>query len=214
MKTITFVRHAESSANAGGITMPHNAIPLSALGERQAQAMVQNLDIVPSRVLVSSMLRTQQTASHYCARFPMKPEIISALDEFSLIDPALIAGMDGGQRREFVKPYWETLDLSRRLGEDADTFLEFSDRVDTFLAGLPRLPDATVVFGHGIWFGLMLWKQLGYAVADDADALKFRRFQLGLPMPNCAVLRLITYDDANWSVKADLQIMHRILKVR
>ncbi len=214
MKTITFFRHAESSANADGITMPHNAIPLSGLGERQAQVFAQTLDIVPSRVLVSSMLRTHQTARHFCARFSMQPEIISTLDEFSLIDPALIAGMNGVQRREFVKTYWETLDLNRRLGEDADTFLEFSNRVDHFLAGLSQLPDATVVFGHGIWFGLMLWKQLGYAVSDDADALKFRRFQVGIPMPNCAVFRMTTPDGVHWNVKADIQTMRRMSDVR
>ncbi len=34
MKTLTFIRHGESTANAGGITMAHDAIPLSEIKSR------------------------------------------------------------------------------------------------------------------------------------------------------------------------------------
>ena len=32
MKTLTFIRHGESVANAGGVTMPHHIIPAVRLG--------------------------------------------------------------------------------------------------------------------------------------------------------------------------------------
>lgn len=36
MKTLYLIRHAQSVANAGGISLPEREIPLSALGREQA----------------------------------------------------------------------------------------------------------------------------------------------------------------------------------
>jgi len=47
MKTITFVRHGESTANAGGITMAQAEIPLSDLGTQQAIALAPLLPCFP-----------------------------------------------------------------------------------------------------------------------------------------------------------------------
>jgi broad specificity phosphatase PhoE len=214
MKTINFVRHGESVANAGGVTMPHDTIPLSDLGHLQARELAALLDVEPSTVLVSSMTRTHQTAAPFCERFSISPQACSSLDEFSVIDPALIDGLDGPQRKPFVQDYWGNPDPHRRLGVNADTFAEFEARVSAFIALMDDLPDATVIFGHGIWFGLLLWRLLGYS-ADDADGMRsFRRFQLALPMPNCAVFSLAHIGRKRWSVQADAAIMRRIAAVR
>jgi hypothetical protein len=47
---------------------------------------------------------------------------------------------------------------SVRMGAQAETFLEFSARVGEFIAELPGLPGESVIFGHGIWFGMLCWK--------------------------------------------------------
>ena len=97
---------------------------------------------------------------------------------------------------------------------NADTFAEFEARVSTFIAQMDDLPDSTVIFGHGIWFGLLLWHLLGYS-SDDADGMRaFRRFQLALPMPNCAVFSLAHIGRKRWSVQADADIMRRMAAVR
>ncbi|MCG7656426.1 histidine phosphatase family protein [Wielerella bovis] len=43
MKTIYFIRHAQSLANAGGISLPERDIPLSDLGKQQAAELVFRL---------------------------------------------------------------------------------------------------------------------------------------------------------------------------
>ena len=43
MKKIVFVRHGQSVANAGGVTMEHDEIPLSPLGMRQAALLAPRL---------------------------------------------------------------------------------------------------------------------------------------------------------------------------
>lgn len=184
---VIFVRHAESLSNAGGVTMPHETIPLSEQGRQQAEILAEALPTKPAAVLVSGMLRAQQTAAPYCDRFGVIPRQHTGLNEFSLIDADLIAGMDGQQRRLFVRNYWDNPDPNRRWGTKADTFIEFEARVLSFIGELDSLADSTVIFGHGIWLGLLHWLLLGNRVHDADDMVSFQRFRLALPMPNCAI---------------------------
>jgi broad specificity phosphatase PhoE len=211
LKTITFIRHGQSAGNAGAVTMPHADIPLTELGHQQANALAAALAVEPHHVLVSTMVRTQQTAAPLLARMGLPATINPWLDEFSMVDPSLIGGMDGAARGPFVKPFWDNPDPYRRIGTNADTFLEFNARVDTFKDSMNQLPDSTVIFGHGIWFALMLWRLLGYSVTDAKSMGAFRSFQLGLPMPNCAVFNLSNWDGVHWSVMADTVIAQRML---
>ena len=213
MKSLTFIRHGESVANAGGVTMPHHIIPLSDLGRLQAQVVAANQLTPPSTILVSSMLRTHETAAPTCERFSLVPQVYSELDEFSVIDPDLIAGMYGPQRKPFVQSYWADADPQRRIGTHADTFEEFVARVIAFTRIMPDLPDATVIFGHGIWLGLLHWLLMGYGIQDGGDMRAFRKFQLSLPMPNCAAFQLNHVDGSRWSIHADMELMRRIALV-
>lgn len=200
MTEILFLRHAESASNAGGITMPHNAIPLSDRGFEQAAELAKRFDSPPSRVLVSGMARAQQTAEPLCRRHSLTPEIHRELNEFSVTDPALIAGLSAPDRKPFVRDYWETPDPHRRNGADADTFLEFVNRVRAFAEETPRLPNGTVIFGHGIWCAMLHWIIAGLAANDRADMLAFRHFQQCLPMPNCAGFRITCFEGKRISI--------------
>jgi alpha-ribazole phosphatase len=213
LKRLTYIRHAESLSNAGGITLPHAEIPLSETGQRQAAALADVFPVIPAHVLVSPMIRTHQTATPYCSKHGLTPEVNPSLAEFSVIGHALIKGMNGSERKEAVKPYWEAPCPDRRMGNDADTFREFDARVAEFEAGMAALPHGTVIFGHGIWFGLLLWRLLGYSVIDSNSLRAFRRFQLGLPMPNCAIYYLTQIGSNQWAVRADEAMMQEQRKI-
>lgn len=213
MKTLTFIRHAESVSNAGGTTMPHEVIPLSALGHRQARELAATLAIEPSAIWMSGMVRTHQTAAPICERFGIKPQVHAGLNEFSVIDPALIEGLDGSRRKPLVSAYWDKPDPQRRCGDKADTFAEFDARVINFIVQMHDLADNAVIFGHGIWFALLLWHLLGYSAAGAEDMRAFRRFQQALPMPNCAVFSLHEHG-GKWAVNADTIMAERIAAVK
>ena len=106
--TLYFVRHGQSVANAGGVTMEHAIIPLSPLGMVQAA------------------------------------------------------------------------------------------RVAEFTAELPDLPGESVIFGHGIWFGMLCWKLRELGADDSHDMKAFRRFQAAMRMPNCAVYTLTGSPTGRW----------------
>lgn len=159
------------------------------------------------------MVRTQQTAEPFCTRWGIQPEQCSALAEFSVIDPVLIDGLSGEERKPFVSAYWNAQDPKLRQGPMADTFHEFNERVGEFIRLMPDLPDRTVVFGHGIWFGLLHWRLLGYGADSASDMTRFRRFQQGLPMPNCATFLLKNNGGAHWCITADEAINKAIAAI-
>lgn len=150
-------------------------------------------------------VRAQQTAAPYCQRYNLDPQIDPDLDEFSLIDPALLASLDGDQRKPYAKAYSEEPDLHRRLGANADTFAEFIERVRRFQNRMDTLTDGAVIFGHGIWLAMLSWLLLGRDVANQEEMRAFRAFQLELPMPNCVIFEAARQGSQPWRLQRVLR---------
>lgn len=194
--------------------MAHDAIPLTPLGHRQAQVLATALQVRPARIIVSGYARTHDTARPFCDTVGMVPQVDPLLNEFSTIDPALMQGMDGTQRRPLADAYWQTADPHKRMGNEAETYVEFDQRVSAFLHKLDGLPDQTVVFGHGMWMGLLVWKLLGFTSADSLAMQAFRGFQIGLPTPNCAVYRLQEVAPGVWRAQVEEGLLRLIRAVQ
>jgi alpha-ribazole phosphatase len=211
MRTVTFVRHGQSLANAGGITVAHHAIPLTDLGRRQAEWLALALPGPAPQVLVSSFERAQDTAAPYLKRHGLSARTMDALREFESFDARLLAGMNGEQRRPVAEAYWAEGNPERINGEGAESYRQSVERVAAFQAlELPGLADGTVVFGHGMWMGKLIWRLLGFTAVDSAGMKAFRRFQAGLPMPNGAAYRLIEQAGGGWRVQADEALMRQL----
>jgi alpha-ribazole phosphatase len=213
IKTIYFIRHGESVSNAGGMTMEHHAIPLSEKGKFQAQLVADTLVTKPSKVMVSELIRTQQTAQPYCDRHQLNFQTNPLLNEIHAVSFELIEGMMGQQRRQIAQQYWSEGDIHKRMGKRADTFAEFRDRVDGFINEMPNLENNTVIFGHGIWFGMLYWRLLGFAAHDQQGMLAFRRFQSGLPLLNCLAYVLQSQAGGHWSFQVHQGLLERLIRL-
>lgn len=214
MRIITFVRHGQSMANVGGVTTEHHAIALTDAGRAQALALVDLLPRQPSGVLVSPFERAQDTCQPYCSKLGIEPQIVHSLHEFETIDPDLMQGMTGAERAPLVDAYWKESDVNKRMGPRAESFAEFVQRVESFrTTALPQLEDGTVIFGHGMWIALLCWLELGFTTGDGYAMQSFRRFQLGWPMPNGAVYRLVELQAGRWRLEADEASMRRMLEI-
>ncbi|MGB4812201.1 MAG: histidine phosphatase family protein [Methylophilaceae bacterium] len=211
-KSIYFIRHGESTANAGGKTVEHQAIPLSEKGLQQAQLIAETLNIKPSIVLVSELVRTKHTAQPFCEKHQIVAQVEPLLNEFSIISYELIAGMSGKERRPLADAFWLDADVNKRMGKDADTFLEFDARVSGLISRLDNLPHNTVIFGHGIWFGLFLWKLLGFDTTSSSSMRQFRTFQSGLPLQNCITYKLHSRLDKPWNIQVQREILEKLNK--
>lgn len=181
--------------------MEHKSIPLSDCGHIQAEAIAGHLEVFPSLVLTSEHLRTQLTALPFCQKHQCTSITNPLLNEFSALSPETIAGMASAERRPIADTYWQEADINKRMGDGADTFDEFNQRVGLFKSGMANLSDQTVIFGHGIWFGLLVWKLMGFDVTDSVSMKTFRRFQTGLPLPNGVVYQLTSTNCLNWAVE-------------
>ncbi len=210
--SVYFIRHGQSSANAGGRSVESKEVPLTAKGRHQARLLAENFDLVPELVLVPKLRRAQETAAPYCARHNLTPRLEPLLNEFETLSYELIDGLDGDQRRPLVQAYWQEAVPDGLTGPLAESFLDFAGRVEAFRTRvLPQLPPGAVCFGHGMWFGLLVWQIMGFA-CDNSLAMKaFRRFQLGFPLPNAMVYELSGPDGLNWNIRFHGEVVRPIL---
>lgn len=193
MKSFYFIRHGQSLANTGAKSMPDKDIPLTDLGVEQTNHLLkhwQQINITPSRIYHSPLLRAKQTAMIFNQGFDLELMEFPTLKEFGCLSFENIRDMVGAERAILAKHYWQNADICFKDGDDADSFDEFQNRVVNFLNQLDDFPHNSLFFGHGIWIGMLAWQLFGLTAKNNADMQAFRAFQTALPMHNTVVYRL------------------------
>lgn len=197
MKSLYFIRHGESLANAGGKPLPNADIPLTDKGREQAVSRLafwQTLNIRPSQIYCSHMKRTHETAMPFCEHYGMSTTTLGLLDELNTLAFEHIKDIMTDARRQMNAKWWQTVGLDDRDGVGADSFGEFLGRVDGFISRLDEFDDKTLFFGHGIWLGLLAYRLMNLPVRDNGDIQRFRAFQTAMPMHNTVLYRLDVAD--------------------
>lgn len=203
MKTIFIVRHGQSTANAGQASNNPALIPLTATGVQQASDLAQLLHWRASSVITSHYERAKDTAQPYCDRWQIEPTREPLLHEFVTLSPALVMDQDMATRMPQVNDFWARADVNYRHGADSESFADLSQRVARVRQTLDQYQDGSMLFGHGLWFALLIWQMQGFSTDDGHAMQAFRRWQLALPMSNCAVYRLRSSVPGEWSVQFD-----------
>lgn len=200
MKSLYFIRHGESLANAGGTPLPNVQIPLTDKGHTQAQARLRywlDLNVRPSHIYHSNMVRTYETALPFCQHYQMTASTLGLLDELNALCFNAIKDISVQARRQMNTNWWQSTNLHDRHGIGADTFGEFLGRVDAFITQMGHFDNHTLFFGHGIWLGLLAYRLMGLPVRDNNDIQRFRAFQTAIPMHNTVLYRLDVADRTN-----------------
>ena len=189
MKTIWFIRHAESLSNAGFPTDTPHAIGLSEKGMAQAEAVASQWRTDPDLIVVSRYSRTAYTAVPLCRLHPQVPVIELQVHELTFLAPGRYVGTTETTRREPARQYWERCDPDYCDGEGAETFRHFCERVDASLKALQeRTEQSIVVFCHAYVIKAILWRQLHPAAEFTADYMReFFDFHLNYVVPNVMV---------------------------
>lgn len=105
-----FIRHAESTANVGALSADVATIALTDAGMRQAEDVASKWTEKPTLIVVSSFLRTQQTAEPTKLRFPDVPVEVWPVHEFTYLSPKQWNGTCRAERAPALKRYWTTCD--------------------------------------------------------------------------------------------------------
>lgn len=193
--TLTWVRHAESAANAGGII--DTGVPgpgLTALGQTQAVAIAAGLGANQyDGVYVSSMIRTHETAGPLAADLSIAPVEYAGLREISA---GILEGQsadDGlGRIGYILAPLAWALGARFAAVPGAENGNQFDARVD---GAIQQIYDGGVVnpvlFSHGAT--IMIWTMMN---VDNPDPLLI----LDHPLGNTAVVVVTGNPEDGWTL--------------
>ncbi len=168
------IRHGESVANAGAVTTDPATIPLTEAGRDQARSIAKTITRRPDLIVISSYLRTQQTAGPSIGRFPDVPVETWPVQEFTYLSPGRCVGTTAAQRRPLVEAYWQRRDAGHVDGAGAESFTAMLRRVRVLRDQLATHPAGfIVVFTHG---QIMQSLRLLTLYPDMDDPLLMARF--------------------------------------
>ena len=192
--SVTFIRHAQSETNIGGVSKPNALITLSPYGETQAEDLATHIQEKPSHVFVSEYIRTHQTAAPTLQKFNLQATILPCLNEFNAFSYDTVKGMTGQQRLPLTRRYWRECDPDKTHGEGSQSFNAFCRQVMQFITLFEEgsVPDGSLVFGHGMWFSVFLWlreNKIKSAVNKQQMAEFFKFLRLSHP-ENCEMIIL------------------------
>ncbi len=209
MKKIYIVRHGQSHSNAGGHVMLNAEIPLTELGHNQAKEVadwlmetIKNDGETISSISVSKYLRTHLTAEPLVALTGLKPRVIDGLQEFNYLAFENIEHMKVAEILEMASRYWEEqspeyingIEYCKADDENSnnpESFQQFEQRTSKVLEELHSLADGThVVYSHGLWISMLIWKILAQPVDSNQAMQNFRHFEMSIRARNCEVFLL------------------------
>lgn len=202
MKKIYLVRHGQSTVNAGGEAQPNAEIELTELGHHQAQEvaewLMQTLGGDIKTVSVSSYIRTQQSAQPLLASLNLKPKVIPGLQEFDLLGFSSLQGTTFAERMALTDGYWQASDPAVSYAEDAESFLQFYQRIPQVLKQFETFESGNhVAYTHGYWISMLIWYLLGMPAKQPQHVTKFRQFELAIRAQNGEVFCLTLPETEN-----------------
>lgn len=146
-----FIRHGESTGNAGAPCHDLATIQLTERGHEQALQVASSWTEAPALIVTSPYTRTRQTAAPTMARFPSVPVEVWPIEEFTYLQPGRWNGTRSAERMPHLERYWSEADPDYCDGEGAKSFSTLLRRCEAALTRLAAMPAGSLVyvFGHG-----------------------------------------------------------------
>lgn len=196
MKTVYFVRHGESAANAGTLHSSGDT-PLTKIGKKQARAIAARFRHLPVDVIFASDYhRALDTAREIQRRVKKRLVVSKFLREISR--PSELTGRSRAHPEVIrIQKLLEGKTAKRWHYSDEENFHDFKTRVSKFLRTLERRKEKHILVVSHAGTMLML---LGLMVAGmDFEQKMFYRFFEVLLMKNTG-LTVSRYKDKSWKI--------------
>lgn len=191
---VTFVRHGQSTSNAGEMVHDLDEICLTDLGWQQAKAVAASWTAAPSYIISSPFLRAMQTAEPTCERFAAKLTAVWPIQEFVYLQPSHWIGTTREQRRPTVDAYWQRADPDFVDGPGAESFANVLRRAEAALARVTALPDnaTPVLFSHSQFIQAMRLTLMFPGATDAQKMASFWPFDQRSPVLNGQKVELVS----------------------
>lgn len=186
MLTVRFIRHGQSTSNAGEVTVDTGSTPLTALGLEQAAAVRDSFTAPPDLIAVSPFLRARQTAALTQERFPHVPVEIWPVEEFTYLAPERYDNTTAAERGPWAAAYWRRADPFFVDGPGAESLAGLIARVHAALDRLAALDVREVaMFGHGQFMKMLRWRIEQPSAVIGAQLMQaFHVYMLTHSIPN------------------------------
>jgi 2,3-bisphosphoglycerate-dependent phosphoglycerate mutase len=192
MRQLHLIRHAESASNAGlPSDMPHT-IPITPLGQEQADRFAAMWDDPPQLIVHSPFIRTEQTSVPLRNRFPGIPVEKWEVQEWTYLCPKRYKNTTHAQRHPAVEEFWNKNDPLYHDGEGAESLAALFHRVGVMLTKAAGLQlDTAAIFTHGHFMRATLWSVLFNPRPETKEEMaRFRYFCSAVEIPNVSILTL------------------------
>jgi broad specificity phosphatase PhoE len=146
-----FIRHGQSTGNAGIPTHDLSLLELTELGWSQAREVAESWTETPNLIITSPYLRTQQTAAPTIERFFDVPVPVWPIQEFTYLQPSRWNGTLSSERMPVIERYWAEADPEYCDGPGAESFAMLRRRAEETLERLADMNENALVyvFSHG-----------------------------------------------------------------
>ena len=193
-----FIRHGQSTGNAGLPCRDLSVIEITELGRRQSREVAASWTETPSLIVTSPYLRTQQTAAPTIERFPRVPVEVWPIQEFTYLRPSRWNGTLSSERTPAIERYWTEADPEYCDGEGAESFRTLLQRAEMSLDRLKAMRDNALVY---VFSHAQFIQAVRSLVVDDKlnEGEKMRKFRgKGSPAIANAELVWLAAEDGAW----------------
>jgi len=183
MTTLLLVRHGETDWNRDGRWQGGSDTRLNDLGREQARALADELDGNIDAVYSSDLARARETADIVAAKLGLEVRLDPRLRERGFGSWEGLTTIEIEER--FTDAHRRWLAGEGAGADDAETFEDFSTRVEDFLSDVLRLHPGKeiLVISHGGSIRVI------HALAAGVDYVRDHRLIPGVP--NCSVARYV-----------------------
>jgi probable phosphoglycerate mutase len=192
MRTIWFIRHAESEANFGLVTQDTAKTILTPRGRAQAEYIARAFDEKPSLIITSPYVRTRLTAQPTIERFKDVPIEEWPVHEYTFLAKPRTHNTTTHQRWPMAEEYWERSDPFYVDGEGAESFADMMQRAYGVLERIKEREESFIaIFTHGQFLRAVTWAFLaGRVEINNENMRRFRSFDRSVDVPNGTILKV------------------------
>lgn len=193
MPIVHFIRHAESTSNAGERTDNPTDIELTPRGLEQSAMIAAQWRQAPTLIIASPYIRTQLSARPTLERFPAASYDVWPIQEFTYL--SLTQGQPTSmlERRPRIEAFWQRADPDYVDGPGAESFNDMLQRIDIMIESLKNLKlkenDFITVFTHGQIMHFMRMRALSPRLTPAQMMRHFPLFAQASPIENCTILK-------------------------
>ncbi len=196
-----FIRHGQSTGNAGIPCHDLALLELTELGWQQAKKIAFAWTERPNLIVTSPYLRAQQTATPTIESFQNVPVEVWPIQEFTYLQPSRWNGTLSEERMPHILRYWDRANPNYCDGDGAESFGMLLRRAERALERLQALSEDTLVyaFSHGQFIQAIRSVIMDKELTDQEKMQQFWRKGEPPAIRNCQLVSL-EYQAGNWQV--------------